>query len=504
MSDECILAIDQGTTNTKAILVDTSGAIVAQASRAVSVQYPEPAWVEQDPLVLWTSVLQAIDECLGRGSAKTPVALGITNQRETILLWDRRTGEPLGPAIVWQCHRAAPFCQELAARGLEPLVRERTGLTIDPMFSAAKARWLLAHTSDGWQRAARGELCLGTVDSWLLWNLTGGAVHACDVTNASRTQLFNIHTLSWDAELADLFGVPLAALPEVRPSGGFFGTTVALNALPGGVPVASMIGDSHAALFGHGAFGPGAVKATYGTGSSLMAPTPTPVLSRHGLSTTIAWARDDLDRATYALEGNIYATGAAVAWLAELLGLSDSASGIERLAAQVPDTSGAYFVPALVGLGAPHWNGAARGLISGLVGSTRPAHLARAALESIAYQVRDVLDALAADLEAEPGCLLADGGASRNDLLMQFQADILGVPVIRSASAELSALGATWLAGLAISVWSSENDLDALKPAGDHFEPRLTRVEREGLYAGWQRAVASTLFDATARTQRRA
>jgi glycerol kinase len=246
------------------------------------------------------------------------------------------------------------------------------------------------------------------------------------------------------------------------------------------------------------------VKATYGTGSSLMVPTPTPVQSRHGLSTTIAWARDHLDQATYALEGNIYATGAAVAWLAELLGLSDSASGIERLATQVPDTSGAYFVPALVGLGAPHWNDAARGLISGLVGSTRPAHLARAGLESIAYQVRDVLDALAADLNAEPGCLLADGGGSRNDLLMQFQADILGVPVIRSASAELSALGAAWLAGLAISVWSSENDLHALKPAGDRFEPRLSRVEREGLYAGWQRAVASTLFDATARTQRTA
>src|SRR5579859_2323640 len=220
MSDECILALDQGTTNTKALLVDASGAIVAQASRAVSVQYPEPAWVEQDPRMLWTSAIQAIDECLSRGCGKTPVALAITNQRETILLWDRRTSEPLGPAIVWQCHRSATFCQELAARGLEPLVRERTGLTIDPMFSAAKARWLLAHTPDGYQRAACGELCLGTVDSWLLWNFTGGAVHACDVTNASRTQLFNIHTLGWDDELADLFGVPLAALPQVKPSGG--------------------------------------------------------------------------------------------------------------------------------------------------------------------------------------------------------------------------------------------------------------------------------------------
>src|SRR5438105_3480350 len=240
MSDECILAIDQGTTNTKAVLVDTSGAIVAQASRALSVQYPRPAWVEQDPYALWSSVQHVIEECLSAAPGRTPAALAIANQRETILLWDRQTGEPLGPAIVWQCHRSAPFCQELSARGLEPLLRERTGLTIDPMFSAGKARWLLAHTPDGLQRAARGELCLGTVDSWLLWNLTGGSVHACDVSNASRTQLFNIHTLTWDAELADVFGVPLAALPEVMPSSGLFGTTVALDVLPGRVPVASM------------------------------------------------------------------------------------------------------------------------------------------------------------------------------------------------------------------------------------------------------------------------
>jgi glycerol kinase len=503
MSADCILAIDQGTTNTKALLVDASGAIVARASRRVGVHYPRPAWVEQDPRGLWSSVLEAIDACLSAASVTTLAAVAIANQRETILLWDRQTGEPLGPAIVWQCHRSAPFCQELSARGLEPLIRERTGLTIDPMFSAAKARWLLAHTPDGSARAARGELCLGTVDSWLLWNLTGGTVHACDVTNASRTQLFNIHTLSWDAELADLFGVPLAALPRVEPSSTWFGATVALNSLPANVPVASMIGDSHAALFGHAAFGPGAVKATYGTGSSLMAPTPTAVQSKRGLSTTVAWARDRLDHVTYALEGNIYATGAAVAWLADVLGRGDSADGIEQLASQVSDTAGVYFVPALVGLGAPHWNDAARGLISGLVGGTRPAHLARATLESIAYQVRDVLDALVLDVGLEPGCLLADGGGSRNNLLMQIQADIVGLPVIRSASAELSALGAAWLAGLAIGQWSSEDELKALAPAGDRFEPRLSAVEREAQHAGWQQAVACTLFDATARAQTR-
>jgi glycerol kinase len=502
MSTECILAIDQGTTNTKALLVDATGAIVAQASRPVAVQYPKPAWVEQDPRALWSSVLEAIDDCLSAASVRRPAAVAITNQRETILLWDRKSGEPLGPAVVWQCHRSAPFCQELSGRGLEPFIRERTGLTVDPMFSAAKARWLLEHTPDGPQRATRGELCLGTVDSWLLWNLTGGAVHACDVTNASRTQLFNIKQLSWDAELADLFGVPLAALPEVKPSSASFGTTVALRTLPADVPVASMIGDSHAALFGHASFGPGAVKATYGTGSSLMATTPTAVQSERGLSTTIAWARDRLDRAIYALEGNIYATGAAVAWLAELLG-RDSAEGIERLAGQVPDSGGVYFVPALVGLGAPHWNDAARGLISGLVGGSGPAHLARATLESIAYQIRDVLDALSRDMGFQPGCLLADGGGSRNDLLMQLQADIAGVPVIRSASAELSALGAAWLAGLAIGLWSSEDELESLAPAGDRFEPRISAVEREARLAGWQQAVACTLFDASGRAQNR-
>ena len=322
------------------------------------------------------------------------------------------------------------------------------------------------------------------------------------MTNASRTQLFNIHTLTWDPELADLFGVPLAVLPEVMPSSCLFGTTGSLDVLPRRLPVASMIGDSHAALFGHAVFEPGAVKATYGTGSSLMATTATPVASQRGLSTTIAWARERLDQATYALEGNIYATGAAVAWAAQLLGLHDAAD-VEQLAGQAPDAAGVYFVPAFVGLGAPHWNDAALGLISGLVGGTRPAHLARATLESIAYQVRDVLDGLLLDIDAEPGCLLADGGGSRNDLLMQFQADLVGRPVIRSASAELSALGAAWLAGLEIGIWPSLDEVRALVPAGDRFEPDLTAIERAALYAGWQQAVACTLFDAKARTQTR-
>lgn len=486
MSDACILAIDQGTTNTKAILVDAAGAIVAQAARPLAVSYPRPAWVEQDPLAIWRSVQAAAAECLARGG-RHPAAIGISNQRETVLLWERASGRPLGPAVVWQCHRSAPLCQELAARGLEPLLRERTGLTIDPMFSASKARWLLDSLPGGHERAARGDICIGTVDSWLLWNLTGGAAHACDLTNASRTQLLNLDALAWDAELADVFGVPLAALPELRPSASIFGRTAESCGLPGGIPIASMIGDSHAALFGHGVFAPGVVKATYGTGSSLMAPTAAPVRSRHGLSTTIAWARE---RVTYALEGNIYATGAAVAWLAQLLALQDGAAGVERLAAEAADAGGVYLVPAFVGLGAPHWNDAARGLITGLVGGTTRAQLARATLESVAYQVRDVLDALAADLGAPPEALLADGGASRNDLLMQIQADIIGRPVVRSAAAELSALGAALLAGLTVGLWESEEAAGALLPAGQRFEPHLPAAAREELYRGWRRAVA--------------
>jgi glycerol kinase len=502
MSNGRILAIDQGTTNTKVLLLDAEGAIVARASRPVGVNYPQPGWVEQDSQAIWSSVEGAIDDCLEAASSRSLDAVAVTNQRETILLWDRVTGDPLGPAIVWQCHRSAPFCQQLAARGAEPMVRDRTGLTIDPMFSAAKARWLLEHTPDGPRRAAHGEVCLGTVDSWILWKLTGGDVHACDITNAARTQLFNIHVLAWDTELADLFEVPLAALPEVKPSAGHFGETIALNSLPAGVPIAGMIGDSHAALFGHTAFGPGAVKATYGTGSSMMAATHSAIQSQHGLSTTIAWARDHLDNVTYALEGNIYATGAAVAWLAELLG--KSAEDIERLALQVPDTAGVHFVPALVGLGAPHWRDSARGLISGLTTATRPAHLARATLEAIAFQVCDLLDALEKDLGERPRCLLADGGASRNDLLMQIQADIAGVAVVRSASPDISALGAAWLAGLATGHWSSEQELEALAPGGDRFEPRISATDRESRVAGWQQAVAATLMEAAVRTDSRA
>jgi glycerol kinase len=390
--------------------------------------------------------------------------------------------------VIWQCTRGAPFCTDLRARGLEPLLRERTGLTIDPMFSASKARWLLEHTPDGFARARRGELCLGTVDSWLLWNLTGGAVHACDLTNASRTQLLNLHTNAWDSELLDLFGIPAAALPEARPSGSLHGTTVVSGRLPAGLPVAALIGDSHAALFGHAGFASGIVKATYGTGSSLMTPTDAPIISARGLSTTVAWARTGRP-VRYALEGNIYASGAAVQWVGELLGAPDPAAHVEALAALVSDAGGIHLVPAFTGLGAPHWNDTARGLLTGITRGATAAHLARAALEAIAFQVRDVFDLMVAESGAMPQALLADGGASSNDLLMQLQADLLGTPVVRTRSTDVSALGAAYLAGLTLGIWPSEEAIAALPRPADHFAPRLPSTERATRYEGWQRAV---------------
>ncbi|RMF01558.1 MAG: glycerol kinase GlpK [Chloroflexi bacterium] len=490
-TDKYILAIDQGTTNTKALLVDGSGAIVARASRPLEVRYPRPAWVEQDAPALWASVQSAIDECLQNQPPLAAVA--VTNQRESVILWERDSGQSLAPCVVWQCQRGAPFCRSLAERGLEPMLRRRTGLTVDPMFSGSKMRWLLHNTPNGLARARAGELCLGTVDSWVLFNLTGGRVHACDMTNASRTQLFDLHHRRWDPELLDLFDIPEAALPQVRPSAALYGETAPLGNLPGGVPVAGLIGDSHAALFGHAGFQPGAVKATYGTGSSLMTPTPAPVISQQGLSTTVAWAQEAA--VTYALEGNIYVTGAAVQWTQQLLG-ADSVQSIEELAGSVAGTDGVYFVPAFVGLGAPHWNDSARGLITGLTRGSTPAHLARATVEAMAYQVRDVFNVMQAESGSALRVLLADGGGSRNNLLMQFQADIIGRPVLRSASADVSALGAAYLAGLAVGQWANEDEIAGLVLPHDRFEPRMPDSEREALVAGWQQAVARTTWQA--------
>jgi glycerol kinase len=486
-SARSLLAIDQGTTNTKVLLISDSGAVLARASRPLSIRFPQPGWVEQDAAHLWTSVREALDECLSGAPGAAPEAVAVTNQRESVVAWDARSGEPLGPCIVWQCRRTAPFCAALRERGLEDRIRERTGLAVDPLFSASKARWLLENIG-GFDRARRGEIRLGTVDSWLLWNLTGGAVHATDATNAARTQLLNLHNVEWDAEMLDLFGIPAAALPRVLPSSGVFGATVALGALPAGLPIASLIGDSHAAMFGHAAFRPGAVKATYGTGSSLMTLVERPVLSARGLSTTIAWMRPG--HVQYALEGNITVTGGAVQWLGEFLRLGDPSADAAALAETVPDSGGVYLVPAFAGLGAPYWDAGARGLITGLTRGTTAAHVARATLESIAYLVGDVYEAMRADAGLDLPVLLADGGASRNDTLMQFQADVLARPVVRSASADLSACGAVWLAGLAVGFWSSLEAIEALPRARDRFEPRLDSAERDRRCQGWCDAVA--------------
>jgi glycerol kinase len=486
MSDGLILAIDQGTTNTKALLVSAAGAIVARASCPVEVAYPQPAWVEQDGRALWHSVRAAADACLEQAGDPPLAAVAIANQRETALIWDRRSGEPLGPAVVWQCRRTAAFCEGLRAQGVVELLHERTGLALDPLFSASKLRWLLDHVPDGAARAAAGEICAGTVDSWLLWNLSGGQAHACDLTNAARTQLLDLRAQRWDPELCALFGVPQAALPRLQPSSSRFGTTVAAGRIPAGVPVGALIGDSHAALFGQGGFEPGAIKATYGTGSSLMMPTDEPVISARGLSTTIAWADP---RPVFALEGNITVTGAAVRWLAGLLGLAGGSAAVAALAEQVESSEGVYLVPAFAGLGAPYWNDAARGVFAGLTQATGPAHLARAAIESIAYQVRDVFDQMAAEAGAALTTLLADGGASQNNRLMQFQADILGRTVLRSASSDVSALGAAYLAGMTAGIWASEAEIAALPRPRDRFEPRMPADECEARYAGWRRAV---------------
>ena len=490
MSARHILAIDQGTTNTKALLVDEHGAIVAEAARPLGISYPQPGWVEQDPDAIWNSTMQACADLLAKTGHVTLIALAVTNQRESALVWERATGRPLGPCVSWQCLRSAPLCADLRGQGLEETVRSRSGLTIGPMFSAGKLRWLLDHIADGQQRAEGGELCAGTVDSWLLWNLTGGAAFACDVTNASRTQLFSLSRGDWDAELLRIYNIPRQSLPVARMSGAIFGHTVACGAIPPGLPVAAMIGDSHAALFGHAGFRAGSVKATYGTGSSLMTPTAQPVMSRLGLSATVAWGRR---RLAYALEGNIYVTGAAVQWLGQLLGLG-SAADVEQLALQADDTAGVYFVPSFVGLGAPHWNDGARGLITGITRGTNAAHIARAALDAIAYQVRDVFAAMQSEAGADLTVLLADGGAAQNDLLMQFQADILDTPLQRSLVSDASALGAAYLAGLSTGLWRDEDDIAALPRPHDLFVPTMAAARRESLYSGWQQAIARTIY----------
>ncbi len=480
-----ILAIDQGTTSTKALLVSPTGEVAASASVGLHRTYPRPGWVEQSAEELWESVSAAIAQ-LPHGDVG---CLTVTNQRESVLVWDRATGRALTPCVSWQCGRGADLCAELRAAGAEHLVRELTGLPLDPTFSASKLRQLL--DADPTLRAAAeaGSACAGTVDSWLLWKLTRGAVHATDAGNASRTLLLDIHRLEWSDELLDLFGIPAACLPRVLPSSGVFGESVPLASLPS-LPIAAVAADSHAALYGLGCFDTGAAKATYGTGTSLMSATgEEPRRSLRGLTTTVAWLRI---APTYALEGNIFSTGATIDWLANVLGLK-TAPDVEQLANTVPDAGGVHLVPAFGGLGAPHWLPDARGTITGLTFATGAAELARAAIESIAFQVADLVESLEQDLERPLAELRVDGGASGNDSLLQFQADVLGCRITRTDIADSAALGVAFLGGLAIGTFADESELASFDRRWDTFEPSITEAGRADLHAGWRAAVAGVI-----------
>ena len=452
--------------------------------------YPKPGWVEHDPEEIWSTVEQAAAAALAEAhvSGADVAAVGITNQRETTIVWDRKTGAPIHPAIVWQCRRTAPFCERLRADGLESRVRERTGLVLDAYFSGTKIRWLLDEVPGARPRAEAGELAFGTVDSWLLWKLTGRRVHATDVTNASRTLCLDLRTGDWDDEMLKMLGVPRPLLPVVRPSAGVFGETRGLGWLPDGVPITGVAGDQQAALFGQACYAPGDAKNTYGTGCFLLLNTgDAPVASRHGLLTTIAWRLDG--RITYALEGSVFIAGAAIQWLRDGLGVIRTAAESQRLAESVPDTGGVYLVPAFVGLGAPYWDMRARGTIVGLTRGTTAAHLTRAALEAIAYQSRDVLEAMTADAGLAPRRLRVDGGAATNDFLCQFQADILDVPVVRPVVTETTGLGAAYLAGVGAGLWRSLHALAARATIERTFDPAMDPATRERRYEGWRRAV---------------
>jgi len=489
--DTYVLALDQGTTSSRAILFDRQARVKAVAQREFRQIYPQPGWVEHDPLEIWESQLAVAREAIASAgvTAAQIAAIGITNQRETTVVWDRRTGTPVHNAIVWQCRRSAAICDALKAGGWESAVRQRTGLVIDAYFSGTKIQWLLEHVPGLRARADAGEVCFGTVDSWLAWKLSGGRTWVTDYSNASRTMLFNIHQLAWDANLCGALGVPERMLPEVRPSSFRYGHTTP-DLFAAEIPIAGIAGDQQASLFGQACFAPGMAKNTYGTGCFLLIHTgDRPVASQAGLLTTIA-ASPVEGRAEYALEGSIFIAGAAIQWLRDGLRVIADSAESEALAASVPDTDGVYFVPAFVGLGAPHWDMYARGTILGLTRGTTRAHLVRAALEAIAYQSREVLGAALADAGLTLAELRVDGGATANDLLMQFQADILATPVVRPVVRETTALGAAYLAGLAVGYWASREEIAQNWAADRRFLPRMEPTRREELFAGWRRAVA--------------
>jgi len=483
-----ILAIDQGTTGSRAIVFDRRGRIVASAYEEFPQYFPRPGWVEHDPEEIWRSVARTIQKALAGVPGRSIAAVGITNQRETTVIWDRRTGRPVGKAIVWQCRRTAGRCRELRGeKGMSRFVRHKTGLPIDAYFSATKAEWILDRGGLR-RRAERGGLLFGTTDSWVLWKLTGGASHATDPTNASRTMLFNIRKLDWDDDLLRLFGVPAGMLPDVRPSSGEFGRTARLGRLPAGVPVMGVAGDQQAALFGQAGFRPGAIKNTYGTGLFILLNTGRKLVeSKRGLITTVACGPGG--KPAYALEGSVFVAGAAIQWLRDQLGLLGSAAESEAVAEAVGDNAGVYFVPAFVGLGAPYWDAEARGAIIGLTRGATRNHLVRAALEAMAYSTRDVLETMRLDSGLKARELRVDGGASVNDFLCRFQADILGLPVLRPKTVETTSLGAAYLAGLGAGLWESTAAIERLRVDERRFRPAMSRSRAGRLYAGWQAAV---------------
>lgn len=486
-----ILALDQGTTSSRAILFNHDGGIVATAQKEFRQIFPKPGWVEHDAQEIWATQAGVAAEVLHKARAKAGDvgAIGITNQRETTVVWDRKTGKPICNAIVWQDRRTAPMCDKLRAQKLDKVIQKKTGLVVDAYFSATKVQWILQNVKGAKARAAKGELAFGTIDSWLLWNLTGGKVHATDVSNASRTMLYDIRKGTWDEELLKIFGVPRSMLPEVRDSSGVFGETKLLG---GVTPIAGIAGDQQSALFGQVCTKPGMVKNTYGTGCFMLMNTGTkPIASKNKLLTTVAWRIDG--RTEYALEGSVFIAGAAIQWLRDGLGIIRQSADVEALAASVPDTGGVYLVPAFAGLGAPHWDAYARGTLVGMTRGTTAAHIARAALEGIALQVMDILKAMEADAGIKLKELRVDGGASVNNLLMQMQCDLLGVPVVRPKVNETTALGAACLAGLAVGFWKNVADIAKHWQADRKFKPAMKAGVRSRITEGWKRALGRAM-----------
>lgn len=490
-----IMAIDEGTTSTRAIIFDHDGNKVGMSQKEFHQYFPQPGWVEHDPMEIWDAVQSVISDVMIKTQIKPyrVAAIGITNQRETTVIWDKKTGRPIYHAIVWQSKQTSDIAEQLIKDGYKEMVHAKTGLVIDSYFAATKIKWILDRVPGAREKAAKGELLFGTIDTWLLWKLTNGRVHATDVTNASRTMLFNIHDLDWDQDILDLLKIPRAILPEVKPSSAIYGYTAGFNFYGVQVPIAGIAGDQQAALFGQAAYDEGSVKNTYGTGAFIVMNTgKKPTLSDNGLLTTIAYGING--EINYALEGSIFVAGSAVQWLRDGLQLFQHASESEKMALAAKSTGGVYVVPAFTGLGAPYWDQEVRGAMFGLTRGSNRNHIVRATLESIAYQTRDVVDTMVKDTKLPLTALTVNGGASRNDFLMQFQADILQTPIKRAAMEETTALGAAFLAGLAVDFWADQDELRHLSKIGDEFQPVMEKETADRIYAGWEQAIKAAQF----------